>query len=145
MGLPPARFIARSRCYEDNGDVPRTLVGAHEFGQFEAVHARHLDVEQRERVFVGEHQLERFFAALRLVQIQAFACEERLERQQVLFEIVDESGDGVLSRDEILELLAYLPTPAGPRYIVSHEEGEGGSLRVAINDRASDEAESVSC
>ena len=42
---------------EDDRDVSRPLAAAHELGQFEAVHARHLDVQERERDVVGQQKL----------------------------------------------------------------------------------------
>jgi hypothetical protein len=100
-----ARFIAAeapgdvgAACgNEDDRDMTRTLVGAHDFGEFEPVHAGHLDVEQRECIVVDQHEFERLLAATRGVKVEAFALEKRTQRKQIFLKVVDQQEfDGIV-------------------------------------------------
>lgn len=75
---------------KDDRDVTRPVVRAHDLGKFEAIHARHLDVEECEGIVMDQHELERFFAAFGGVEVEPVALEKRSQRKQVFFEIIDQ-------------------------------------------------------
>ena len=56
---------------EDDRHPPRALRAAHRLGQLEAVHVRHLHVEQRQRDVVGQQQFQGLDARSRLQERQA--------------------------------------------------------------------------
>ncbi len=74
-------------------------VPPHEFGQLEAVHARHLDVEQRERDIMRQKKFKRFLTGTRLEAGETFLLQQRFKRQQVLFEVIDQEEVDRLSRN----------------------------------------------
>jgi len=74
---------------EDDRDMPRAIVDAHDLGEFEAVDAGHLDIEESEGIVMDQHELESFLAAARRVEVQPLALEQRNQRKQVFFEIID--------------------------------------------------------
>jgi len=55
-------------------------VAAHEFGQFEPVHPRHLHVEQSQRDIVLEQDFKRFLARMRAQEREPVAAQQRLQR-----------------------------------------------------------------
>ena len=75
---------------EDDRDVLGPLPALDVRRGLEAVHARHLHVEQDHRVVVGEQRLQRLLAGGRADQGLAEGDEDRLEREQVLRPVVDE-------------------------------------------------------
>ena len=78
--------------HEDYRDMARAFVAAHIFGQFEPVHAGHLDVEQGERDIVDQQQFQRFLARTGLQTDQPVALEQRFERQQIFLKVVDQQA-----------------------------------------------------
>ena len=74
------------------GTWRRALAAAHQLGELEAVHVRHLHVEKRQRDVVHQQQLERFGAGARLEQLHVVAVEQRRQRDEVLLEVVDEQA-----------------------------------------------------
>lgn len=97
-----SRFVALERAVEvvgacrdqDQRDVPRALVAAHQLGQLEAVDVGHLHVEQRQRHVVPQQQLERVAGRAGRQHGHVRPCQQRLQRVAVLLEIVDdEAGD----------------------------------------------------
>ena len=56
---------------ENDRNMAGALVAAHQLGQFEAVQARHLHVDQRQRDVVLQQKLKRLVAGARLQQHQA--------------------------------------------------------------------------
>lgn len=77
--------------------MPRAIVDAHDLGEFEAVDAGHLDIEESEGIVMDQHELESFLAAARRVEVQPLALEQRNQRKQVFFEIIDQQEpDGVV-------------------------------------------------
>ncbi|KQY26641.1 hypothetical protein ASD31_00025 [Rhizobium sp. Root482] len=50
--------IGGARRYEDDRDAPGALVAAHQFGQFETVETRHLNVNERQCNVVLEQKFE---------------------------------------------------------------------------------------
>lgn len=63
---------------------------AHHLGQFKAVHARHLDVEDGQREFVLEQQCERGVTGTGLVNHALVVAQQRLKRLQVLGQVIDD-------------------------------------------------------
>ena len=92
VALEHAVLVARAGGDEDDRHVARALAAAHQLGQLEAVHLRHLHVEQRQRDVVHEQQLERLGARARLQQLDVVAAQQRRQREQVLLEVVDEQA-----------------------------------------------------
>lgn len=80
--------IPRAGGQEDDRDVLGPLRSAHELGQLEAGHVRHLNVKDCQRHVVGQQQLQRLAAGAGRQEIQALATEQRLERHQVLLDVV---------------------------------------------------------
>ena len=68
----------------------RPLRPAHQLRELEAVHLRHLHVDERERHLVDEQELERLGPGARPEDLESVAAEERLERDEVLVDVVDE-------------------------------------------------------
>ena len=86
-------LIADAGGDEDDRDVPRALAAAHQLGQLEAVHVRHLHVEQGQRDVVHQQQLQRLGAGARASSISTSSpAQQRREREQVLLEIIDEQA-----------------------------------------------------
>src|SRR5690606_28145869 len=61
-----------------------------ELGQFEAVHVRHLHVDEGQRHIVVQQQLEGFRTGTGLEYGQCIAAQQRLEGDQVLLQIIDQ-------------------------------------------------------
>ena len=101
-----ARFVAAERALridgrgrdEDDRDGARALGATHQFGEFEAVHAGHLHVDEGERHVVGEQQLERLDAARSGEHPQARTFEQRTHRDEVLLDVVDDEHADVHAR-----------------------------------------------
>ena len=61
---------------------------AHQLGELEAVHARHLHVEQRKRDVVLEQKLERLLTISRFQNLEIVAAQKGFERDEIFFAIV---------------------------------------------------------
>lgn len=72
--------------------MARAFAAAHELGELEAVHLRHLHVDERERHVVLQQQLQRFGARMRAEQLHAVAAQQRRQREQVFFQVVDDQA-----------------------------------------------------
>lgn len=60
---PKATLIVRASGRNENDrDMARALAAAHELGEFEAVHGRHLHIEQRERDIMLQQYFQRLVA-----------------------------------------------------------------------------------
>jgi len=90
VALEDVRLLLADRGQEDDRDVARPLTGLDQARRVEAVHARHLDVEQDDRELTRQQVLERLFARIGADQRLRERLEDRFERQQVLRAIVDE-------------------------------------------------------
>ena len=88
---------------EDQRHVTRALAVAHPLGQLEAVHAGHLHVDNRQRHFVGEQQVECVGARPGGQDVDAVAAEQGRERQQVLLVIVDKQAFHLYRRGRRIE------------------------------------------
>ena len=77
--------------------MPRALELLDQLGGLEAVHARHLHVEQDHGELVVEQAPQRLFARLDADELLAERLEDRLEREQVLGPVVDEQELGLLA------------------------------------------------
>ena len=75
--------------------MPRALELLDQLGGLEAVHARHLHVEQDHGVLVVEQASQRLFARLDADELLAERIEDRLEREEVLRPVVDEQDPGL--------------------------------------------------
>ena len=95
VALERAQLILGSGSDEDDRHLARAQHAAHQLGQLEAVHLRHLHVEQRQRdVVVHQQQLQRVASRLRLDHLEVVAAQERLQRATILLEIVDNQDLG---------------------------------------------------
>ncbi|MNE28043.1 hypothetical protein D3C80_1214700 [compost metagenome] len=75
---------------ENDRDVLGLLRAAHQLGQFEAVHAGHLHVEDSQGELVLEQQCQGLVGGLSLVHLAVFALDQRVQGQQVLRQVVDD-------------------------------------------------------
>jgi hypothetical protein len=82
--------VGAHRGEEDDGRRAAALAPADVARGLEAVHTRHLHVEQNDGEVLLEQRLERLLARPRHAQAHAQRLEHRLERQQVLPPVVDE-------------------------------------------------------
>ncbi len=98
IAAEPPRGVAAAGGDEDDRHMARTLAAAHQLGQLEPVHARHLHVEQRQRIVVDQQQFERLFAARCLVALQTIGFEQRFERDKIFRQVVDQQAfDGIVA------------------------------------------------
>ncbi len=102
---------------EDDRDVPGPLPPLDVRGGLEAVHTRHLDVEQDDREVVRQQRLERFLPGRCPHQRLIERGENGLQRQQILRPVIDQ---------EDLGLLHHAPS-SSPRQRVSPAPRTGGS------------------
>ena len=98
VALEDVLGVLRDRGQEDDRNVPRPLALLDQLGGLEAVHARHLHVEQDRGEFIVQQVAQRLFARLDTDELLAQRLEDRLEREEVLRPIVDQ---------EQLRLLAH--------------------------------------
>ena len=96
VALEDVLRVLRDRGQEDDRDVPRALELLDQLGGLEAVHARHLNVEQDHGVLVVEQAPQRLFARLDADELLAERLEDRLEREEVLRPVVDEQDPALL-------------------------------------------------
>jgi hypothetical protein len=82
--------VALGRGQEDDRDVARPLTGLDQLGGLDAVHARHLDVEQDHREVADEHLAQRLLAGVGLDDVDAQRLQDGLQRDAVLAPVVDE-------------------------------------------------------
>ena len=95
IALEDVLGVLGDRGQEDDRYVPRALELLDQLRGLEAVHARHLDVEQDHGVLVVEQASQRLFARLDADELLAQRLEDRLERQQVLRPVVDQQAPGL--------------------------------------------------
>ncbi|MNH98799.1 hypothetical protein D3C73_515490 [compost metagenome] len=86
----PSLQIGASRRDEDDGDVARVHIAAHELGQLKTVHAWHLHVHQGQGDIVDQQQLQRLVARAGLQADDVLPLQQRLQREQVFFKVVDQ-------------------------------------------------------
>jgi hypothetical protein len=72
--------------------VAGALGAAHQLGQLEAVHFRHVHVEQNQRHVVAEEQIERLRSGPRRQDLHVQRLEQRGEDEQVLVQVVDQEA-----------------------------------------------------
>ena len=89
-------LVLRDRRQEDDRDRRRARAALDQLGRLEAVHVRHLDVEQDAREVAVEQLAQRGLSGLHGDELLVERLERRLERQQVLGAIVDEEDAGVI-------------------------------------------------
>ena len=116
------------RGQEDDRDVLGLRPLLDHLGGLEAVHVRHLDVEQDHREVVMQQPLERLLAGPRLDHVDRQRVEHRAQRQQVLRLVVDDQDVGLAPRAHRLRVLRALPheldrAPARSRPIGEHAVG----------------------
>ncbi len=85
-------LVVRAGGDENDRHVARAFAAAHEFGQFETIHLRHVHVEQGEGHVMQQQQLERFGAGAGLDQFDVVALQQRREDQEVFLEVVDDQA-----------------------------------------------------
>jgi hypothetical protein len=78
--VPAVRKIMGTRC---------AARAAHQLGQLEAVHLRHVHVDQGQRHVIFEQQLQRLATGPRAEDHQALTLEERIEGHEVFLDVVD--------------------------------------------------------
>ena len=101
-----ARRIPAACGQEDDRNMPRTRIGAHDFGQLETIHSGHLHVEQGKRIFVRENKLERFLAAAGTVQLQTLARQQGFEGKEVFLKVVDQQEFGSIGHCSTISMSA---------------------------------------
>ncbi len=84
--------FARPRGDENQWYVPGALAAAQEFRELESVHVRHLHIEERKRHIVHQQQFQCFRARARGQNLDVAARQQRRQRQQILFEIIDQQA-----------------------------------------------------
>lgn len=89
--------LAARRADEDDRDVLGLVGTAHQLGQFETVHARHLHIENGQCELVLQQQRQGSLGRLCLVHLAVLALDQGIERQQVFRQVVDNQqfGGGV--------------------------------------------------
>ncbi|MNR24327.1 hypothetical protein D3C85_1413990 [compost metagenome] len=86
--------LAAGGADEHDRDVLGLLRATHQLGQFKAVHAGHLHIEDGHGEFVLQQQRQGFVGRLCLVHDAVFALDQRFECQQILRQIVDDQQFG---------------------------------------------------
>jgi hypothetical protein len=99
------RVVVAERGEEDDRRLLRALALADQGGGLEAVHARHVDVEQDHREVGLQQLLQRLAARGGLHQVLAEVAQDRLEREQLVRAVVDEQD---------VDLLALVAARSGP-------------------------------
>ncbi len=84
-----AAFVRAGR-HQDDGHVHRALRPAHQLGELDAVHLRHLHVDDGEREVVYQQGLQGGAAGAYAHELHSFAAENAREREQVLLAVVDQ-------------------------------------------------------
>ena len=82
--------VLRDRGQEEDRDVPRPLALLDQLRGLEAVHARHLDVEQDRRELLVEQAPQRLLARGGPDEVGLERLQDRLQGEQVLRPVVDE-------------------------------------------------------
>ncbi len=82
--------LTASGADEDDGDLLGTLGAAHQLGQLEAVHARHLHIENGQGELMSQQQLQRLLGRFGLVHPDARRLQQRIQSQQVLRQVIDD-------------------------------------------------------
>ncbi|MNN06261.1 hypothetical protein D3C81_1190440 [compost metagenome] len=90
VALEGVVHLAPGGADKDNRDILGLLGAAHQLGQFEAVHAGHLHVEDSQGELVLEQQCQGLVGGLSLVHLAVFALDQRVQGQQVLRQVVDD-------------------------------------------------------
>jgi len=88
--LEDVRVFLADRAQEDDRDGSRFLARLDDLRDLEAVHTRHLDVEQDHGEFLAQHPLQSFRPRVGANQILAELLENRFEREKIFRSIVDE-------------------------------------------------------
>ena len=78
-----------------DGDVLGLGRATHQFGQFKAVHARHLYIKNGHGEFMLQQQRQRLVRRQGLVDDTVLALDQRFEGQQVFRQIVDDQQLGL--------------------------------------------------
>ena len=88
------------------GTCARALAAAHQLGQLEAVHLRHLHVEERQRDVVRPAAARAPRARARRQHLDVVAAQQRRQREQVLLEVVDEQAlDASARRTAVVDVI----------------------------------------
>src|SRR3984885_12382284 len=82
-------LVTRGGCYENDRDLARAFAAAHEFGKFEAIHFRHLHVEQSERNVVHQQQLQSLRAGPGCEHFHILATQQCRECKEIFLEVID--------------------------------------------------------
>ncbi len=82
--------LATGGADEDDGDLLGALGAAHQLGQLEAVHARHLHIEDGQCELVTQQQLQCLLGRFGLMNPYAGRLQQRVQSQQVLRQVIDD-------------------------------------------------------
>ena len=104
-------LLRRDRRQEDDRDRARLLPLLDERGRLEAVEAGHLDVEQDHRDVVDEQLAQRGLAGTRANQVLPERLDDRLQRDEVLLQVVDEQDVGLRFRAHLLTAAGRTQSP----------------------------------
>ncbi|MNF81393.1 hypothetical protein D3C84_636640 [compost metagenome] len=80
---------------KDDRDVLGLLRAAHQLGQLETVHARHLHIENGQGELMFKQQRQRLVGGLCLIHLTVAALDQRLQCQQVFRQVVDDQQFGL--------------------------------------------------
>jgi len=86
--------VGGQRREEDDRSVSRALAPADQRGRLEAVHSRHLDVEEDRRELVGQHRAQRLLPRAGTGDLRAERREDRLQCEEVPGVVVDDQDGG---------------------------------------------------
>ncbi len=93
--------FAGARGQENDRNVFGTLRAAHEFGELEAVHLRHLHIDERQRELVLQDQLNALVARACGDDVRIVPTQQRFERDQVLLDVVDHQNARTFGHDDL--------------------------------------------
>jgi len=75
---------------KDDGNIAGLLHAAHQLGQLESVHARHLHIENGQAELVLEQERQRLVGGLCLIHLAVIALDQGGQGQQVFRQVVDD-------------------------------------------------------
>src|SRR5262249_9737960 len=86
---------------EDDGRVGGLLAAADERGRLQAVHARHVDVEQDDGEVLFQHAAQRLLAGARKDEVLPQLAQDGLHDEQLLRQIIDDQDVDLVFHQKI--------------------------------------------
>src|SRR3546814_17856091 len=83
-------LVGRDGCEENNRDAARALGAAHEFREFEAIHLRHLNVDQGQREVVDTQELQSHPPSSRLEALKHIPTLQRPQPRKIPSDTIHE-------------------------------------------------------